>query len=274
MDNQQPKEIKGSNTFPNKHNESRFSRRKVIQSGLAISPLLFTVKSPTAWGADLNACNISTLISGNVSQQDDCGGKTINPESPGYWHIVFHATKTDKGKGNKYKVKRALANNYQVYDYTVFSVLTNLNTLLSSISTTLGSKWTVTLSGASQDPMMSTVFPEDGVDNSFSLILNFYSSDTGNISVDLTGGTTGGTGVSNFHRHTASGCLNGLFSGIITSYFTYAQVIQLLHDALLDVCINVTGSLNNTPATPINYTYISNRLGENNGGFLKDIIAW
>ncbi|WP_375750146.1 hypothetical protein [Vibrio sp. HN007] len=274
MDSQQSREIKGSNTFPNKHNESRFSRRKVIQSGLAVSPLLFTVKSPTVWGADLNACNISTLISGNVSQQNDCGGKTINPESPGYWHQVFHATKQKKGKGNKYKIRRVLANNYQVYDYTAFSALTNLGTLLSSISTTLGSKWTVTLSGVSQDPAMSTVFPDGGVTNDFSLILNFYSTETGNVSVDLTGGTTGGSGVSNFHRHTASGCLNGLFSGIITSYFTYAQVIQLLHDALLDVCVSITGSLNNTPATPIDYAYISTRLGENNGGFLKDIIAW
>ncbi len=62
---------------------SRFSRRRFIQSGIAVSPLLMTVKSPAAWGCtNTTNSSVTSRVSGNVSTNTGFG---CLPKSPQKW---------------------------------------------------------------------------------------------------------------------------------------------------------------------------------------------
>ncbi len=67
---------------------SRFSRRRFIQTGIAVSPLLMSVKSPASWGGGTNITNTSVAgqISGNASTT---GGSTCIPKNPIDWCDIF-----------------------------------------------------------------------------------------------------------------------------------------------------------------------------------------
>ncbi len=67
---------------------SRFSRRRFIQTGIAVSPLLMSVKSPASWGSGTNITNTSVAgqISGNTSTT---GGSTCIPKKPIDWCDIF-----------------------------------------------------------------------------------------------------------------------------------------------------------------------------------------
>lgn len=67
---------------------SRFSRRRFIQTGIAVSPLLMSVKSPASWGSGTNITNTSVAgqISGNASTT---GGSTCVPKNPIDWCDIF-----------------------------------------------------------------------------------------------------------------------------------------------------------------------------------------
>ncbi|WP_434362102.1 hypothetical protein NF212_18135 [Parasalinivibrio latis] len=85
---------------------SRFSRRRFLQSAAVTSPLLFTVKSPVAWGTTGTAqCSITAVLSGNASNPGNCQSAARSAE---YWQRVFTAV-----SGNpEYPVLQALrANN-------------------------------------------------------------------------------------------------------------------------------------------------------------------
>ncbi|WP_165312851.1 hypothetical protein [Vibrio ziniensis] len=66
---------------------SRFSRRRFIQSGIAASPLLMSVKSPVAWAAD-NLTNSSAAVSGNTSTSSELA--TIAAINPTTWGEIIN----------------------------------------------------------------------------------------------------------------------------------------------------------------------------------------
>ncbi len=73
---------------------SRFSRRRFIQSGIAVSPLLMSVKSPVAWGCtNTNNSSVTSRISGNASTTASSG---CIPRNPRDWCKVF------KNEDNQY----------------------------------------------------------------------------------------------------------------------------------------------------------------------------
>ncbi len=76
---------------------SRFSRRRFIQTGIAVSPLLMSVKSPASWGGGTNITNTSVAnrVSGNTSTT---GGSTCIPKNPIDWCDIFDGK--FPGKGN------------------------------------------------------------------------------------------------------------------------------------------------------------------------------
>ncbi|WP_375750150.1 hypothetical protein [Vibrio sp. HN007] len=97
--------------------KSRFSRRKLLQSGIAASPLLLSVKSPVAWGGNsLGAgnCSVSVLLSANVSDHNICRSKA---KDECYWYYAFSCHPSDPQR----VVREALANaTPDVHYYTFF----------------------------------------------------------------------------------------------------------------------------------------------------------
>ncbi len=66
---------------------SRFSRRRFIQTGVAASPLLMSVKSPASWaGVNVTNTSVAGQISGNVSTASSSNCK---PKKPIDWCDIF-----------------------------------------------------------------------------------------------------------------------------------------------------------------------------------------
>lgn len=105
-------------THETKAQASRFSRRKLLQSGIAASPLLLTVKSPVAWGGNsLGAgnCSVSVLLSANVSDHNICRSQA---RDECYWYYAFSCHANDPQR----VVRDALANaSPSVHYYTYFN---------------------------------------------------------------------------------------------------------------------------------------------------------
>ncbi|MFV0448567.1 MAG: hypothetical protein ACK5MF_08910 [Vibrio sp.] len=74
---------------------SRFSRRRFIQSGIGVSPLLLSVKSPAAWGCT-NTTNpsITSRVSGNVSTNTGFG---CLPKNPSAWLDILQGLHKEYG---------------------------------------------------------------------------------------------------------------------------------------------------------------------------------
>lgn len=76
-------------------NPSRFSRRRFLQTGIATSPLLMTVKSPMAWGCGNHSKgSADTYVSGNSSTVASCRSKKCM--SPRDWDKVIRKPRHDK----------------------------------------------------------------------------------------------------------------------------------------------------------------------------------
>ncbi|MDV7102922.1 hypothetical protein R3X26_00705 [Vibrio sp. TH_r3] len=96
---------------------SRFSRRRFLQSGVAASPLLLSVKSPMAWGCGTSTNgSITTYVSGNASAIGSC--TTADCQPPEQWKKIFKAYEHD----SLYAIRKALEYS-NIYHSSSFSSL-------------------------------------------------------------------------------------------------------------------------------------------------------
>ncbi|OAN12981.1 hypothetical protein A3K86_15025 [Photobacterium jeanii] len=91
-DNMQDKYAQHSNPHgeqaKNEQAESRFSRRRFLRSSAAVSPVLLSLKSPTAWGSGLGGQNCSIMLSGNASNPQNC---ISEPLAPREWKKILNS---------------------------------------------------------------------------------------------------------------------------------------------------------------------------------------
>lgn len=72
---------------------SLFSRRRLLQTGIAASPLLLSVKSPVAWGCGNTNTqgSMNTMVSGNVSTVAGGCQPRYKCQKPSIWHDILHS---------------------------------------------------------------------------------------------------------------------------------------------------------------------------------------
>lgn len=112
-----------NNKIPTEHeeqdqlteNSSRFSRRRFLQTGVAASPLLLSVKSPMAWGCGTGSNgSVNAYVSGNASTTGSC--TTAGCQTPKWWKSTIRAHEYH----SMYPIRQAL-NWSNVRDSTLFN---------------------------------------------------------------------------------------------------------------------------------------------------------
>lgn len=95
--------------------QSRFSRRRFLQSSAAISPVFLSLKSHAGWGSGAGGQNCTIMVSGNASNPQPCSYDAMGPQR---WSRIIQCR-----KGNvSYPLKQALNNN-QISGNTYFNQL-------------------------------------------------------------------------------------------------------------------------------------------------------
>lgn len=214
-----------SNSDIDAQDNSRFSRRRLLQVGIASSPLLLSIKSPVTWaGGGLEGCSISALGSINASNvnSDNCSNGAL---SPGYWYGVFSKenSKKNRTKAGVYEeiVKRGASNSTDfINTFVTPSVISHLNTLNS-----INKNWKISLSNNSPNYDFGEILAT-GNNNKLNLYLTFTNKVENRIvSINIT------EKVPNVHKFVVTGYLNTLFPGII-DYITPTELMDWFVTAL------------------------------------------
>ncbi|MCM2681461.1 hypothetical protein [Echinimonas agarilytica] len=217
--------------------ESRFDRRRFLRTSVAASPLLLTMKSPTAWatnGSSAN-CSLQVLLSGNGSHPHN--GCTADVKSPGYWKSVYDNNSSDQGK----KLVLTALKSFGYPEDMKFS-----SSFLAPIATTsidLNASWNFVFDAQrSEDPSLRSAL----ADNKIELIVKFVRK-------NYVAGTTPGPREvrvditkrrSNVHKFIVSGFLNSLFYPQFIDYqLTSDQVKTALDTAIANEIDNVMTQL-------------------------------
>ncbi|MBW8191652.1 hypothetical protein K0504_11440 [Neiella marina] len=134
---------------------SRFDRRRFLRTSAAATPVLMTLKSPTAWATQSGACSLTVVMSGNSSNPNNC--TSACPFSPGYWHKVLEDTNNGQGGASKQEVRSVI----MAYKNPFRS---NFNDVfLANIGfPQYDGDWKCTLSEDSDNPTFDAVLPSNG----------------------------------------------------------------------------------------------------------------
>ncbi len=193
---------------------SRFSRRRFLRSAAVASPILLSVKSPTAWGSEglyREQCSITVFLSGNPSNPQDVG---CEARDTAYWINTFTG-------GNKV-VEDELARRgvtattpfFQLLPLTAFQAWRAGDTSLESDTT-----WYYRINPYSDNPTVLQALQN----TDFNLSLDFdknINNSNGNNSVNLV------DSVPNFHAVMVTAYLNSLFHPTPLNYLGDAQYVQ------------------------------------------------
>ncbi len=203
----------GVQTSEVKEESSRFSRRRFLRSAAVASPILLSVKSPTAWAADTlprEQCSITVYLSGNPSNPQNLG---CDARNTAYWINTFTG-------GNKI-VEEELARRgitastpfFQLFPLTAFQSWRAGDTSLEGNTT-----WYYRINPYSDNPTVLQALQNADFDLSLDFDKNIDNS-SGSDSVNLV------DSVPNFHTVMITAYLNSLFHPTPVSYLGDAQYV-------------------------------------------------
>lgn len=90
-------------TVSSEEETSRFSRRRFLRTSAAVSPVLLSLKSPTAWANGMGGQNCSIMMSGNASNPQNC---ITEPLAPREWADILKSRRDSP----QYPLRQSLKN--------------------------------------------------------------------------------------------------------------------------------------------------------------------
>jgi len=205
---------------------SRFSRRKFLQTGIASSPLLLTVKSPVAWGTGTSwggdRCSLTTLMSGNASHPHNCQSP---PRDCGYWYKVLTCGSDDPLNG----IRKRLKNCPQRISGKVKFNHCFLNHFQNWQKSSALSGCTYRLSPTDSDnPSFEDILGQRS--QQFKCVLEFKKDNSSILTIDLT------EKIKDLHEVTLTGYINSIFNPDFISYGYFPDQIMNSFNTMISGC--------------------------------------
>ncbi len=189
----------GVQTSEIKDATSRFSRRRFLRSAAVASPIILSVKSPTAWGgAGLYSeqCSLTVFLSGNPSNPSEIGCEARDIT---YWKNVFSG-------GNKLVedelAKRGITANTLFFQ--IFPLMTFQSWRQGEFYDQRGESWFYRINQLSDNPTLLQALQGTEFDLSLEFDKNLEDAKNSQM-VNLT------ENVPNFHAIMVAAYLNGMF---------------------------------------------------------------
>ncbi len=205
----------GVQTSEVKDASSRFSRRRFLRSAAVASPILLSVKSPTAWGGTglyREQCSITVYLSGNPSNPSEIG---CEARDVAYWEKVF--TGGNKVVENEL-ARRGITASTQFFQLLPLSAFQSWR--VSDIVVDGEESWYYKLNEYSDNPTVLQALQGSG----FNLSLDFAK---GTDIVGQSDNTVNLTdGVSDFHAVMVTAYLNSLFHPTPVAYLGDEQYVS------------------------------------------------
>lgn len=203
----------GVQTSEVKDAASRFSRRRFLRSAAIASPIILSVKSPTAWGNTglyREQCSLTVFLSGNPSNPAEIGCESRDIT---YWQNVFSG-------GNKLVedelAKRGITANtlfFQIFPLTAFQSWRKGDFFDQN-----GDSWSYRINQLSDNPTLLQALQNTDFNLSLDFDKNLDDARESQM-VNLT------ENVPNFHAIMVAAYLNGLFHPTPLAYLGDEQYV-------------------------------------------------
>lgn len=202
---------------------SRFSRRRFIRSAAISSPILLSIKSPSAWAGGYNSsCSITSCMSGNASHPQGCQAP---PKKPDYWDKCLRGKK-------EYESVRNELNKHGCYHSTAFHSIFSHNMDRWKRNQQICKDWKFKVNvRMSDDPSLLQAIGGD----TCNLYVQFKHVDRkkSKITVNLLGHNAPG-----FHKNLLCGYFNGVFHPTPVNYICDSNTVRNAFILALNSSIN------------------------------------